>query len=197
MARLHRSLARLPFVALAALLVSAAAGHAEGPPEPAVAAPQTTRALKVGLGAQWLPANPFGDSRAAGPCLVGAYEFLLSPRFALGIVGGVRQFFGREAANQLVYGLVLKHGLREPLPAVSFRPYLQYGLLQQISRQAGHTGASVSYDAGLTAGADLLVGLPVPLFAEVAFHVSHLSAIDAQARSASYFEVLVGPRFSW
>ena len=184
----HRLL--LPKLLLCWLLLARGAS-AQTAATPEAAAP--TRAIKVGLCAQWLPSNPFGGSSAAGPGIIGVYEFLLSPRFSLGIEGGYRQYFGGAAVNQLVYGLVLKHGFLEPASAV--RPYLQYGLLQQISRQNGHQGASVSYDAGLMAGADFRAF--VPLFLEVAFHVSHLSAIDAQARSVSYFEVVSGTRWSW
>jgi len=182
--------------ALPLLLALAAASPAlaQTAPEPAPA-PAPTRALKVGLCAQWLPSNPFAGAAAAGPGVIAVYEFLLTPRFALGLELGLRGLFGESAVTQVVYGAVLKHAVG-PGPGAPLRPYLQYGLLQQISRQSGHDGAAVAYDAGLTAGADFAVS-SAPLFLEAAFHFSHLSALDRLPLSASYAEVVLGGRFSW
>jgi len=168
------------------------------PPEPVApaAAAAKTRALKLGLCAQILISQPFtGDTSKAGPCVIGVYEFLLSPRSALGIEAGYRQFFGADRVSELVYGLVLKHYLLEPSPSAAALPYLQYGLLQRIARQRGREGAAVMYDAGLMAGADL--HLLAPLFLELAFHISHLTSLGADSSNASYFEVLAGTRLSW
>jgi hypothetical protein len=154
-----------------------------------------TRAVKVGASAQYLIGNPFsGKSSDAGPGLDGAYEFLLSPRFAIGIALGYRQYFGSEAAGAIVYGMVLKHYLLAEPGTV--RPYLQYGLLQQLIHQRGHDGTAVAYDAGLMAGTDFAAGA-LPLFVEGAFHVSHLSFIDVAARNQSYFALSAGARVAW
>jgi hypothetical protein len=184
----------LPLV-LAARLVCAQDNPPPGPAAPAAAAAKT-RALKLGLGAPILISQPFtGDTSRAGAVVIGVYEFLLSPRFALGIEGGYRQFFGADRISELVYGLVLKHYLLEPSPSAAALPYLQYGLLQRIARQRGREGAGVMYDAGLMAGTDL--HLIAPLFFELAFHVSHLTSLGADSRNASYFEVLAGTRITW
>jgi hypothetical protein len=171
----------------------------DDPPPGAVApaaTPAKTRALKLGLCAQILISQPFtGDTSQAGPCVIGVYEFLLSPRFALGIEGGYRQYFGADRVSELVYGLVLKHYLLEPSPSAAALPYLQYGLLQRIAHQRGREGAAVMYDAGLMAGTDLY--LLAPLFLEVAFHISHLTSLGADSSNASYFEVVAGTRLSW
>ena len=184
----------LPLV-LAARLVCA---QDNPPPGPAAlpAAAAKTRALKLGLCAQILISEPFtGDTSRAGPGVIGVYEFLLSPRSALGIEGGYRQFFGADRISELVYGLVLKHYLLEPSPSAAVVPYLQYGLLQRIARQRGRKGAAVMYDAGLMAGADLY--LIAPLFFELAFHVSHRTSLGDDSRNASYFEAVAGTRLSW
>lgn len=153
------------------------------------AEPAPTRALKLGASGQLLLSNPFdGKSSAAGPGLEGAWEFLLSPRFAIGLAMGYHQSFGHEATSALVYGVTLKHSLLEGAP---LRPYVQYGLLQQLIHQRGHTGAAVAYDAGLMAGADLQA---LPLFVEAALHVSHLSALDQEPRNQSYLELSSGVR---
>jgi len=182
-----------------ALVLAAGSVHAQGdaPPGPAApAAAARSRALKLGLCAQIWISQPFaGDTSRAGPCAVGVYEFLLSPRSALGIEGGYRQFFGADRISELVYGLVLKHYLFEPSPAAAALPYLQYGLLQRIARQRGREGAAVMYDAGLMAGTDLY--RPVPLFFELAVHVSHLTSLGDGSRNASYFEMVAGTRLTW
>jgi len=184
----------LPLV-LAARLVCAQGNPTSGPAALA-AAEVKTRALKLGLSAQIFISQPFtGDTSQAGPGVIGVYEFLLSPRSALGIEGGYRQFFGADRISELVYGLVLKHYLLEPSPSAAVVPYLQYGLLQRIARQRGRQGAAVMYDAGLMAGADLY--LLAPLFFELAFHVSHLTSLGDDSRNASYFEVVAGTRLSW
>lgn len=178
---------------LAALTGAARAGEA--------VEPAPTRALKLGASAQYLVGNPFaGKSSDSGPGLTATYEFLLSPRFALGIALAYHQYFGSEAVEQLVYGLVLKHYLLAPPPpggpAPALRPYLQYGLLQELIHQNGHAGTAVAYDAGLMAGADFALG-PLPLFVEGAFHVSHLSFIDLAPRNQSYLELSAGARVVW
>lgn len=179
----------------ALLLAFAFAGPARGDE---LAPP--TRALKLGVTGALLVSNPYaGGSSPGGLGLSATYEFLLSPRFALGIPLGYRQHLGSEAIGVLVYGLLLKHYLLAPpeggTPA-PVRPYLQYGLLQQLIRQSGHGGTAVAYDAGLMAGADLALG-PLPLFVEAAFHFSHLSFFDLAARNQSYLEASAGVRFVW
>src|SRR5882762_3954673 len=152
----------LPLV-LAARLVCAQGNPPPGPAAPAAAAAKT-RALKLGLCAQILISQPFtGDTSQAGPCVIGVYEFLLSPQSALGIEGGYRQFFGADRISELVYGLVLKHYLLEPSPCAL--PVLGYNLLQRIARQRGQTRAPVMYDTGLMAVTDLY--LLAPLFLEL------------------------------
>src|SRR3954468_9226745 len=180
---------------LAARLVRAQDNPSATPAASAVAAAKT-RALKLGFCAQILTSQPFtGDTSQAGPGVIAVYEFLLSPRFALGVEGGYRQFFGADRVSELVYGLVLKHYILEPSPSAAMLPYLQYGLLQRIARQRGKEGAAVMYDAGLMAGTDVF--LLAPLFFEVAFHISHLSSLGVDSRNASYFEVLAGTRLTW
>jgi hypothetical protein len=162
-----------------------------GAPALAEDAPTPTRALKVGLSAQYLVSNPFeGTSSSAGTGLEATYEFLLTPQFALGINLGYHQYFGSNAVAQIVYGLVLKHYLFSP------HFYLQYGLLQQILHERGHSGAAVAYDAGLMSGCDFTLG-PLPLFVEGAFHISHLTFIDLAPQNQSYFELIAGTRIVW
>lgn len=181
-------------LALAAPVVCAQGNAPPGPVPPAAAA--KTRALKLGLSAQIFVSQPFtGDTSQAGPGVIGVYEFLLSPRSAIGIEGGYRQFFGADRISELVYGLVLKHYLLEPSPSAAALPYLQYGLLQRIAQQRGRKGAAVMYDAGLMAGTDLY--LLAPLFFELAFHVSHVTSLGDDSRNASYFELVAGTRFAW
>jgi hypothetical protein len=187
--------ARSCLLALVLAPVCALADPAPGAAAP-VGAPARTRAVRLGICTQILVSRPFaGDTSRASACAVGVYEFLLSPRFALGIEGGYRQFFGAARISELVYGLVLEHHLLEPSPSATVVPYVQYGLLQRLARQRGSQGAAVLYDAGLTAGSDL--NLLAPLFVELAFHVSHLSALGADSRNASYFEVVAGTHLRW
>jgi hypothetical protein len=195
--RMNRTRTSLFFLSL---VLAAPVVCAQDNPPPGAAAPAPpaakTRALKLGLCAQVFISQPFtGDTSQAGPCVIGVYEFLLSPRSALGIEAGYRQFFGADRISELVYGLVLKHYLLEPSPSAAALPYLQYGLLQRIARQRGREGAAVMYDAGLMAGTD--VHLLAPLFFELAFHISHLTALGDESRNASYFEMVAGTRLTW
>src|SRR5258708_15309120 len=101
--RAHRGVSRQRLhvrSALSALLVLCPLSGAARADEVAALAP--TRALKLGASAQYLVGNPFaGRSSNAGPGLAATYEFLLSPRFALGIALGYKQYFGDRKSTRL------------------------------------------------------------------------------------------------
>jgi hypothetical protein len=161
---------------------------------------EATRALRIGASGEAFFSNPFEDvSSSGGAGLSGVYEFLVSPRTSVGLALSVQIFFGRENIHRFVYGVELKHYFSALEPGAAppgLRPYLAYGLLQQLIGQRGHSGSAVAYDAGLIAGTDF-PATPVPLFVEAALHVSHLSALDQAARSAIYGELTAGVRIAF
>src|SRR2546426_10857348 len=133
----------LPLV-LAARLVCAQDNPPPGPAAPAAAAAKT-RALKLGLSAQILISQPFtGDTSQAGPGVIGVYEFLLSPRSALGIEGGVPAVFrGRPDLRarlrpraQALPPRAIAFGYRGPLSAV--RPPAADRAAARPPRRGGH-----------------------------------------------------------
>ncbi len=183
----------LAAVALALAAFAAAGARADEPALP-------TRALRLFASGEGFLSNPFGGVSSSGGAGLGAtYEFLVSPRTSIGLTLSGQLFFGAQNISRLVYGTEIKHYFspleaRAPPPVV--RPYLAYGLLQQLIDQRGHTGAAIAYDAGLIAGADF-GGLALPAFAQAALHVSHLTGLDVGPRNATYAELAAGMRLSW
>jgi hypothetical protein len=159
-----------------------------------------TRALRLGVSTEGVLSNPFGGVSSSGGAGLGAtYEFLVSPRTSVGLALSGQLFFGVQNILRLVYGAEIKHyfsALEARAPAPPVRPYVAYGLLQQLIEQRGHTGAAIAYDAGLIAGADF-GGFALPLFAQGAVHVSHLTGLDVGPRNATYAELAGGVRLSW
>jgi hypothetical protein len=191
---MRRTLALL--IALVACVAFAARADEARADEPAT----PTRALRIGATGEGFLSNPFGGVSSSGGAGLGAtYEFLVSPRTSVGLALSGQLFFGTQNIMRLVYGAEIKHyfsALDAHAPPPLVRPYVAYGLLQQLIDQRGHTGSAVAYDAGLIAGADF-GGLALPLFAQAAVHVSHLTGLDVGPRNATYAELGAGVRLSW
>jgi hypothetical protein len=165
---------------------------------PAAAPPSfPTRAIRIGPSFQVLLFRPFEQTAQLGTGLFGAYEFYLTPAFALGINLSYRFHPGAEPLHQLGYGLLLKHylaGARSP-DAV-FMPFLAYGLLLQMSFQGGHEGNGTSHDTRLSAGTDLRL-LGTIFFIEGAWHYSRLGLFEGPTYKLDSVEIDAGWRYSW
>jgi len=207
----------LPSLALPALILvlPAPAGAQAPPPEapppaspappPAPAAPAAppapvpfhTRSLRVGASFQAQLYKPFENTGPFGPGIFSAYEFFLSPSFALGINLSYRFYPGADQAHQLGYGLLMKHYLAgTKSPDAVFMPFLAYGLLLQITWQSDHKGSGTSHDTRLSAGTDLRLFKQI-FFVEGAWHYSRLGLFESPTYKLDYLEVDVGYRYPW
>jgi hypothetical protein len=189
---------RLPW--LAALLLSFstdAAGQetgdvGEGEPE----APPT-RSLRIAPSAQILLFQPFEQTRRLGTGLFGAYEFILSPQFFLGINLSYRFFPGEERLHQLGYGLLMRHYLAGTAsPDAVWMPFLEYGLLLQMHFHDAHDGTGTSHDTRLAIGNDLRI-MGETIFVVPSWHFSRLSLFESAEYKMDYLELDIGYRIDW
>lgn len=189
------------------LTVTAPAAAAEqpatAPPAPAAAVappapePFPTRSFRIGPSFQVQYYEPFEGTRPFGPGLFSAYEFYLSPSFALGINLSYRFYPGAEQEHQLGYGLLLKHylgGTRDP--EAVFMPFLAYGLLLQITWQSAQKGSGTSHDTRLSAGTDLRLFRQI-FFVEGAWHYSRLGLFESPSYKLDALELDIGYRYPW
>lgn len=130
------------------------------------------RVIEVGISTPVLLSDPLPPARAYGLGVNGNYEFLITPKFGLGIHLAYRYFLGSEPLRQLGYGLALKHYVFEKKP--EFSPYIQYGLLINVSHQSGHDGTGTSHDTQLAVGSDFECQNQ-KLFAEFSYHFSMIA----------------------
>jgi len=117
--------------------------------------------------------------------VIGVYEFLLSPRSALGIEG-VPAIFRGDRISELVYGLVLTHYLLEPSPSACRAP------LSAVRPPAADCAAARPQRRGghVRRGADgrRRLYLIAPLFSSSP-STQPLTSLGDDSLNASYFEV--------
>lgn len=156
-----------------------------------------TRSYRMGLSWNHRSSEALAGSRLEGVGLSSAYEFNLNPRFTLGINLDYRSFAGEQGLTQLGYGLLMKHqwnlnieGSRE------IRPYLEYGLLMNVSRQKGRPRSGTSHDTKLGLGLNFNLA-DLPLFIETSYHISRLSYFEQNALNLDYLQMTLGWRGSF
>ncbi len=157
--------------------------------------PKLNRNARIGLGFQALTGTrPFDSDARLGASLSGVYEFALTPRFLIGLQLAGRYFPATHPIRALGYGVLLRHAFLDPDSL--FRPTLSYGLLFQIVDLPGQKGSGTAHDTRLAVGVDSKA-LGLPLFFELAFHISHLRYFALPATDLSRVEFLLGTFFSW
>lgn len=137
----------------------------------------------------------FPRASQLGPGLELVYEYVLSPRFVIGVNMAARFHPGDESMEQLGYGLLLKHYFDGDDQA-GFRPFVEYGLLMQIVWASNHYGSGVAHDTRLGAGFDFRIG-GVPLYYATSFHFSTAKLFDSETYGLNRVEMALGVRFSW
>ncbi len=184
----------------AAALAPAAAEVAPASPALTPAPPAKAfldRALRIGPSYQFLFRHDFENASQSGTGLYGSYEFMLKPAFALGINLSYRYFTGAQALQQVGYGLLLKHYLANAEDESAFwRPFVEYGLLLQISMISQVPGSATSHDTRLSAGSDFNI-LGEWFFAEASYHYSRARFFDTIALSLDNMEIDMGWRYRW
>jgi len=153
--------------------------------------PSTSGQLRLGLSNQFLLEEPF-DGIETGYGLMGSYEFLLSDHVSIALIVSYRHYPGNRPLNQLGGGVLLRHYIPF-LSRNTFRPYLSYGLLLQLSSLSGHLRSSTSHDTRLTAGSDFKISR-IPLFLEASYHISRLRFLNIDSLNLDYWEFSTGWR---
>jgi hypothetical protein len=167
------------------------AGTEIAPPKP------KTRALRLAPVFNTLVALPFESTARLGVGLKMNYEFILTPHTTLGIHLAPRYFPDRTAQLvQLGYGLILRHTFLRP--EAKLRPYLEYGLLLQLSWFPGYlTGTGTSHDTRLCVGFDSKWSKKVPMFFEIAYDYSRLSYFGQSSQPVDRIEIDLGFEYQW
>ncbi|MEY4616698.1 MAG: hypothetical protein RJB66_1658 [Pseudomonadota bacterium] len=159
------------------------------------------RGYRLGISQNNLIADGIEGTVKSGPGLIGVYEFNLTPRFTIGIDLEYRTFAdvqeGRKV-GQLGYGLLLKHSFprgdaNASLPG-DLTPYLEYGLLMNVTRIAEFPRAGTSHDTRLAVGADFEVN-NYPVFADLSYHYSKLDYFSQPRIDLSYLQFCFGWRW--
>lgn len=151
------------------------------------------RAFRVGATLVQLTGDDFPSVKSGGG-VAGAYEFYVSPNSIVGINSEVRFYSGDPSLTQLGYGLLLKHPLS---PSEWGKPYLEYGLLMNVTRVSGTSGAGMSHDTRLAVGTDFHWNEKL-WFADVAYHISHLTALgQSSMQDLNYLQISFGLRWEW
>lgn len=165
----------------------------EAAPSSPPSAPVPRRALRLAPSFQYLFSRAFDGVSQAGTGVFTAYEFILSPKFNLGINLSYRIFPGKERLQQLGYGLLLKHYLAGTAPGAAVSPFFEYGLLLQSSRISTRPGAATSHDTRLSVGSDFKLFGRV-LFVEASYHYSRAGFFELPAVKLDNFELELGWR---
>jgi hypothetical protein len=155
------------------------------------------RAARIGFSTPLLLESPLADSGRTGGGMNGIYEFVLSPRFSIGIDLAYRVFPGSRSLHQLGYGLMLKHYIATcSCEKSDFRPFVEYGLLLNVSRRSGVSGSGTAHDTRLTAGADFSFA-GAPLYATLSYHYSRLQYFGTSPLNLDSVEPEIGWRHEW
>jgi hypothetical protein len=165
----------------------------EAAPSAPTPAPVPRRALRLSPSFQYLFSRAFDGVSQAGTGVFTVYEFILSPKFNLGINLSYRIFPGKERLQQIGYGLLLKHYLAGTAPGAAVSPFFEYGLLLQSSRISTRPGAATSHDTRLSVGSDFKLFGRV-LFVEASYHYSRAGFFELPAVKLDNFELELGWR---
>lgn len=159
------------------------------------------RSYRVGVSWNSALDDGFWGASPQAPGVLGVYEFNITPRFTLGIDLEYRRFLqgiSKEKVSQLGYGLLLKHSLPGLLSGgespASWTPYLEYGLLMNVSRRDGEVRSGTSHDTRLTVGVDFLLR-ELPAFADLSYHYSKLDYFDQPRVDLDFVQLSFGFRF--
>lgn len=153
---------------------------------------QLNRSYRLGLSQNFLHSSTLSQTAESGSGITGTYEFNLTPKFALGVNLEYRRFAGTEALSQMGYGLIMKHSLAslsEITP--SLKPYVEYGLLMNVSRIKTRPNSGSSHDTKLAIGANFKA-FEIPAFIEVSHHISRLSYFEQEKINLDYMQICLG-----
>ena len=157
------------------------------------AAPSSaSRNMRLGVSVAQFVDNEIGPAHAPLMGFVFRYEFVMSPRFNLGIHTSYRYAQNdRHALHQFVYGLILQHylGAREAALPI----YLSYGLLLQVALVNKVEGHGTAHDTRLAVGTDF-DWLGYKNFSELAYHYSRLHYFSTTSHSLDHVELVYGMR---
>lgn len=160
-----------------------------------------TRSYRLGFSQNSFLGSGVDGASQSGQGVVGVYEFNLTPRFTIGIDLEYRAFAPKQEGrqtSQLGYGLLLKHsfprGASEGLLPGEFTPYLEYGLLMNVTRIAEYPHAGTSHDTRLAGGGDFLIK-DHPVFVDLSYHYSKLDYFTQPRVDLSYLQLSFGWRF--
>lgn len=167
---------------------------------PTLSAASETSEISVAKKGRAFRAGPsimrFQDSEAfagygqSGYGLATLYEFVLNPRFSLGIDLTYRMISGDDQrASQLGYGLIMKHNVG----AGDWNPYIAYGLLLQVIRLEGVEGDGTAHDTKLCAGIDIYSDW----YVEASYHISRMRFFNTNAIRLDYLEANGGYVWRW
>lgn len=151
------------------------------------------RAGQLGTTFQVLNAAPYDGMGRTGGGIYGVYEFLLNSRFSLGLQLALRQYPGQVGMQQVGYGLLFRHRFEQ---RTSFTPFLEYGLLMQISRIADRSSSATSHDTRLAGGTEFN-GFGQTWLVALAYHISPLRFFNTENKDLDYSEVSMGWRTTW
>lgn len=150
--------------------------------------------LRLAPTSVFLTGKPFGTTALAGLGLNAAYEFIITPSFFVGLQLAARYYPAQMWLGQLGYGVTLRHAF---LPTDwMFRPYLQYGLLMQMTWVQGQPGSGMSHDTHLGIGVDSK-WLNIPLFLQVSYDISRLRYFGNTEENVDRFEIQLGWQYAW
>ena len=152
------------------------------------------RQLLLGVTAAHYDSNSFGTNNQSPIGISSRYEFILKPRFTIGIQCDYRYLIDRTPLHQLNYGLILRHQLSF-LDNYFTRPiFFSYGILMQaVQNQEGWGHAhdtKVALDLPVTNDKN-------PFYAELAYHYSRLRYFKAPTKNLDHMSVSIGKYFSF
>lgn len=133
------------------------------------------------------------DSSETGLGLWALYEFHLSPDFRIGMNLALRSYPGEPHTLQLGYGTVLRHFMFE---SKAIRPFVQYGLLVQMTFLEDRSGSVTSHDTHFGVGVEGRDVAP-GWFLQAGYNLSWLRFFDTSTRDLGYASLTVGRSFSW
>ncbi len=118
-------------------------------------------------------------------------EYQLSNNFQMGIHFAYRRFNQDNTINQLVYGLILQHGISSINPH-GFRPfYISYGLLMQSIRVSGTSGNEMAHDTRSAVGYQFLLH-ESQYFTEFAHNYSRVENLGLEEQSFDHLDIIFG-----
>jgi len=153
-----------------------------------------SRQIRYGYTQGYFPASngEFGNLNAPG--LVYRYEFVLKPKFQLGINVTYRHVTGYKSnLQQLGYGLIMQHYLGDKSKIndkSGYLTYVSYGLLMQVLMVEGK-GNGTAHDTRSAVGGDFPVG-ELRGFWELGYNYSVISYFEQPKLKSHHLDVSIG-----